>query len=56
MCPNCVLNQAGLWVWLGPALICLFFIILAAYFIYAAKTTGAFEGDEEDPKHVIFED
>lgn len=56
MCPNCVLNGAGVWVWLGPGLICLFFALIAAYFFYQAKQSGAFEGDEEAAKHIIFED
>lgn len=56
MCPNCVLNQAGAWIWLGPGLICVAFMVLAGYFLYQAKQEGVFEGDEEEPKHVIFED
>ena len=56
MCPNCVLNQSGVWSYLGPGLICLFFMAIAGYFIYQAKKSGEFEGDEEDPKYAVFDD
>jgi hypothetical protein len=56
MCPNCVLNQSGVWSYLGPGLICLFFMAIAGYFIYYAKKAGEFEGDEEDPKYAVFDD
>ncbi len=56
MCPNCILNEGGAWVWAGPGLVCALFALVAWYFFKEAKDQGAFEGDEEDPKHVIFED
>lgn len=56
MCPNCVLNQSAPWVWLGPALICLLFMVFAGFFMYQARQTGVFEGDEEDPKYAVFDD
>lgn len=54
MCPNCV--TSGTWVWLGPGLICLGFGVIAWFFLHQAKESGAFEGDEEDPKYAVFDD
>ena len=56
MCPNCVLNQAGAWPWMGPGLICLLFMVFAGYFMLRAKQDGEFKGDEEDPKYSVFEE
>lgn len=54
MCPNCIMS--GTWVWLGPGLICLLFMIFGAFFFYQARQAGQFEGDEEDPKYAVFEE
>ncbi len=54
MCPNC--PTSGILVWIGPGLICLTFALLAYLFFTKAKEAGAFEGDEEEPKHAVFED
>ena len=56
MCPNCVLNQAGAWPWIGPGLICLLFMVFAGYFMLRAKQDGEFKGDEEDPKYSVFDE
>ncbi len=54
MCPNCI--SAGTWVWLGPGLLCLLFMVFAGFFLYQARSQGQFEGDEEDPKYAVFEE
>ena len=56
MCPNCILNTAGAWVWLGPALICLLFAGFAASLYFMARNMGEFKGDEEEAKYAVFED
>lgn len=56
MCPNCVLNQAGAMIWIGPGLICLAFFVLAGLAMYKAREVGEFKGDEEEAKYSVFED
>ena len=53
MCPNCPLS--GVWVWLGPGLLCLTFGIWAGFFYFAANKTGEFKGDEEEAKYSVFD-
>lgn len=56
MCPNCILNETAGFAFLGPAAICLMFMLLGGYFLYSAKKSGEFEGDEEDAKYSVFDD
>jgi hypothetical protein len=56
MCPNCVLNSAGAWSFLGPGLLCLLFFVIAGYFFFTASKSGELRGDEEEAKHTVFDD
>lgn len=56
MCPNCILNSAGAWAFLGPGLICGLFLVLGIVAYVKIRETGEFEGDEEEAKYSVFED
>lgn len=56
MCPNCILNSAAVMGYIGPGLICLGFLIIAAYFLYQGARSGEFAGDEEEAKYAVFEE
>ena len=56
MCPNCVLNSAGAWSYLGPGLICGLFLVVGVLFYVKTKQSGEFDGDEEEAKYNVFEE
>ena len=56
MCPNCVLNSAGPWTYIGPGLICLFFLMVGVAFYIKGRESGEFDGDTEEAKYEVFED
>ena len=57
MCPNCLLNQAGLGgAFYGAAVICIIFAICALWLYIWGKKTGEFSGDEEDLKYSVFDE
>ena len=56
MCPNCVLNQAGLGgAYYGAAAICIIFAIVALALYVWGKKSGEFTGDSEEAKYSVFE-
>ncbi|NQY79372.1 MAG: hypothetical protein HRT47_03560 [Candidatus Caenarcaniphilales bacterium] len=56
MCPNCVLNSAGAWSYLGPGLICFLFLFVGVFFFVKTKEAGEFDGDSEEAKYEVFDD
>lgn len=56
MCPNCILNKAGLGAgYYGAATICIIFALMALALYLWGRRTGEFTGDEEEAKYSIFE-
>lgn len=56
MCPNCILNQAGLGAaYYGAFTISILFAIAALVLYVWGKKSGEFAGDEEEAKYSVFE-
>lgn len=56
MCPNCILNKAGLGGgYYGALTICIIFAIVALGLYLWGKKSGEFSGDEEEAKYSVFE-
>lgn len=56
MCPNCVLNKAGLGAaYYGAFTICVIFALVALAIYLWGKQSGEFSGDEEEAKYSVFD-
>ena len=56
MCPNCILNQAGLGgAYYGAAAICIIFALVALALYIWGKKSGEFTGDSEEAKYSVFD-
>ena len=57
MCPNCILNQAGITgAYWGALTICIIFALVALVLYMWGKKTGEFTGDEEEAKYSVFDE
>lgn len=57
MCPNCILNQAGLGAaYYGAFTICILFAIVALVIYLWGKKSGEFTGDSEEAKYSVFDE
>ncbi len=57
MCPNCVLNQAGLGAaYYGAFAICIIFAVVALALYIWGKKSGEFTGDHEEAKYTVFDE
>ena len=57
MCPNCILNQAGLGgAYYGAAVICIIFAVVALGIYLWGKKSGEFTGDSEEAKYSVFDE
>ena len=57
MCPNCILNQAGLGAaYYGAFAICVIFAVAALALYLWGKTSGEFKGDSEEAKYSLFDE
>lgn len=56
MCPNCVMNKAGLsGAYYGAFTICIIFALMALALYFWGRKSGEFIGDEEEAKYSMFE-
>ena len=57
MCPNCLLNQAGLGAaYYGALTVCILFALVALALYLWGKKSGEFTGDEEEAKYSVFDE
>ncbi|MBI1858388.1 MAG: cbb3-type cytochrome oxidase assembly protein [Candidatus Melainabacteria bacterium] len=57
MCPNCVLNKAGLGAaYYGAFTICIIFALVALALYIWGKKSGEFTGDPEEAKYSMFDE
>lgn len=56
MCPNCVMNKAGLGpAYYGAFAVCIIFALLALALWFWGRKTGEFTGDQEEAKYSVFD-